>query len=147
MTRATVSADGETITVHIPLTFRKRGGRKRVVTPDGAEWAPRPRVDNAMVKALARAFRWRKMLDEGVHATLEDLARAKRLAPSYVSGILRLTLLAPEIVEAILDGRQPAELQLEDLLEGIPVEVGGAVPYASPIKRRPPAWHCPPHHD
>ena len=65
MTRATVSADGETITVHIPLTFRKRGGRKLVVTPDGAEWAPRPRVDNAMVKALARAFRWRKMLDDG----------------------------------------------------------------------------------
>ena len=63
MTRATVSADGETITVHIPLTFRKRGGRKLVVTPDGAAWAPRPRVDNAMVKALARAFRWRKMLD------------------------------------------------------------------------------------
>ena len=80
MKRATVSADGETITVHIPLTFRKRGGRKLVVTPDGAEWAPRPRVDNAMVKALARAFRWRKMLDTGVHATLEDLARAKGVA-------------------------------------------------------------------
>jgi len=102
--RATVSADGETITVHIPLTFRKRGGRKLVVTPDGAEWAPRPRVDNAMVKALARAFRWRKMLAEGVYATLVDLARAKRLPPSYVSGILRLTLLAPQIVEAILEG-------------------------------------------
>ena len=63
MKRATVSADGETITVHIPMTFTKRGGRKLVVTPDGAEWAPRPRVDNAMVKALAPAFRWRKMLD------------------------------------------------------------------------------------
>jgi hypothetical protein len=89
-----------------------------VVTPDGAEWAPRPRVDNAMVKALARAFRWRKMLDEGVHATVEELARAKGLAPSYVSGILRLTLLAPRIVEAILDGRQRADLQLDDLLAG-----------------------------
>ena len=87
-----------------------------MVTPDGAEWAPRPRVDNAMVKALARAFRWRKMLDTGVHATLEDLARAKGVAPSYVSRVLRLTLLAPEIVEAILDGRQPVELQLDDLL-------------------------------
>ena len=76
----------------------------------------RPRVDNAMVKALARAFRWRKMLDTGVHATLEDLAKAKGVAPSYVSRVLRLTLLAPEIVEAILDGRQPAELQLDDLL-------------------------------
>jgi hypothetical protein len=71
-----------------------------------------------MVKALGRAFRWRRMLDEGVHGTLEDLARAKGLAPSYVSGILRLTLLAPEIVEAILDGWQPAELQLEHMLEG-----------------------------
>jgi hypothetical protein len=106
--RATVSADGETITVHIPFTFRKRGGRKLVVTPDGASWAPRPRVDNAMVKALARAFRWRRMLDEGVHATLEDLTRAKGVAPSCVSRVLRLTLLAPDIVEAILDGRQPA---------------------------------------
>jgi hypothetical protein len=124
VTRATVSADSETITIHIPLTFRKRGGRKRVVTPDGAVWAPRPRVDNAMVEALARAFRWRKMLDEGVHGTLEDLGKAKRLAPSYVSGILRLTLLAPEIVEAILDGRQPAELQLDDLLAGFPIGWG-----------------------
>ena len=78
MTRAMVVADGETITVHIPLTFRKRGGRKLVVTPDGAVWAPRPRVDNAMVKALARAFRWRRMLDTGVHATLEDLSEGQR---------------------------------------------------------------------
>ena len=122
MTRATVSADGETITVHIPLTFRKRGGRKRVVTPDGAEWAPRPRVDNAMVKALARAFRWRKMLDEGAYGTIEELAKAKGIAKTYVSGILRLTLLAPVIVEAILDGRQAAELQLDDLLAGFPLE-------------------------
>jgi hypothetical protein len=64
------------------------------------------RVDNAMIKALARAFRWRKMLDTGVHATLEDLARAKGANATYVSRILRLTLLAPEIVEALLDGRQ-----------------------------------------
>ena len=88
------------------------------MTPDGNSWAPRPRVDNAMVKALAWAFRWRKMLDTGVHATLDDLAKAKGVAPSYVSRVLRLTLLAPEIVEAILDGRQPAELQLDDLLRG-----------------------------
>jgi hypothetical protein len=120
--RATVSADGETITVHIPLTFRKRGGRKLVVTPDGAEWEPRPWVDNAMVKALARAFRWRKMLGTGEYAALEDLARAKRVHATYVSRVLRLTLLAPEIVESILDGRQPAELQLDDLLEGFPLE-------------------------
>ena len=122
MTRATVSADGETITVHIPLTFKKRGGRKRVVMPEGVQWAPRPWVDNAMVKALARAFRWRQMLDEGVHATLEDLARARGAHATYVSRVLRLPLLAPEIVESILDGRQPAELQLECLLAGFPLE-------------------------
>ncbi len=122
MTRATVSADGETITVHIPMTFRKRGGRKVVVTPDGADWAPRPRVDNAMVKALARAFRWRKMLDTGVHATVDDLAKAKGVAPSYVSRVLRLTLLAPEIVEAILDGRHSPELTMARLFRPFPVE-------------------------
>jgi hypothetical protein len=74
-----------------------------------------------MVQALARAFRWRKRLDEGVHATIEDLARAKGVHATYVSRVLRLTLLAPEIVEAILDGRQPAGLQLDDLLEGFPL--------------------------
>jgi hypothetical protein len=74
-----------------------------------------------MVKALARAFRWRKQLDESVHATLKDLARAKSVNPTYVSRILRLTLLAPDIVEAILDGRQAAELQLDDLLAGFPL--------------------------
>ena len=96
-----------------------------MVTPDGAPWAPRPRVDNAMVKALARAFRWRKMLDTGVHATLEDLARAKGVNATYVSRVLRLTLLAPDIVEAILDGRQPAELQLDDLLAGFSLDWEG----------------------
>jgi hypothetical protein len=122
MKRATVSADGETITVHIPIKFRKRGGRKLVVTPDGAAWPPRPRVDNAMVKALARAFRWRKMLDDGVCGTLEDLATAKGVHATYASRVLRLTLLAPDIVEAMLDGRQPAESQLGALFEGFPLD-------------------------
>ena len=75
-----------------------------------------------MVKAVARAFRWRKMLDTGVYATVEDLGKAKGIGKTYVSQILRLTLLAPEIVEAILDGRQPAELQLDDLLQGVPLD-------------------------
>ncbi len=78
-----------------------------VHAPDGAEWAPRPRVDNAMVKALARAFRWRKMLDEGACGTIEDRAKAKGVVPSYVSRVLMLTLLAPEIVErSLMDGNR-----------------------------------------
>jgi hypothetical protein len=113
--------DGETIVVHISLTFRRRGGRKRVVTPDGAEWAPRPRVDNAMVKVLARVFRWRNLLDTGLYSTIEDLAKSKRIAKTYVSQVLRLTLLAPDIVEAILDGRQPSEISLGVLLKDFPL--------------------------
>ena len=78
-----------------------------------------------MVKALARAFRWRKMLDTGVHATLEDLARAKGVHATYVSRVLRLTQLAPEIVVAILDGRRPEGMRLEELL-GVSDGVGRA---------------------
>jgi hypothetical protein len=81
-----------------------------------------------MVKALARAFRWRKLLDEGAHSTLKDLARAKGVGTTHFSRVLRLTLLAPEIVEAILDGRQPAVLQLDDRLEWFPLEWEGRFP-------------------
>ena len=115
--RASVSADGETITIHIPMTFRKRGGRKMVVTPDGAPWAPRPRVDNAMVKALARAFRWQRMLDEGVCGTIEELARREKVNRGYMCSVLRLTLLAPDLVEAVLDGRHGPQMTLARLLE------------------------------
>jgi hypothetical protein len=121
-TRATVSADGETITIHIPMRFRKCGGRKTVVTPDGTPWAPRRRIDNALVKAVARAFRWQRMLDEGVCGTIGELAKRERVNRGYMSRVLRLTLLAPDVVEAILNGRQWADLRLEDLLEGFPLE-------------------------
>ena len=118
MTDVRLSQDGRSITVRVPMVFTKRGGRKLVISPDGApSWAPlRQRVDNAMVKALARAFRWRKLLETGVHGTVEEIAAAERINPSYVSRVLRLTLLAPDIVEAILDGRQPAGLTLAVLM-------------------------------
>jgi len=124
MANPEMSPDGRTLTVHAPLTFRSRGGRKLVIAPQGAEaWVlPRPRVDNAMVKALARAFRWRRMLETGTHTTVAEIAAAENINASYIGRVLRLTLLSPETVEAILDGRQPAQLQLEDLLRPFPVE-------------------------
>jgi hypothetical protein len=79
-----------------------------VVTPDGAERAPRPRVDNAIVKALARAFRWRRMIESGRYANLTELAGAEKVTLTYLTRILNLALLEPDLVEAILDGRQPA---------------------------------------
>jgi hypothetical protein len=118
--QTTVAADGETITIHIPMIFARRGGRKLVMTPDGAPWALRPRVDNALIKALARAFRWQRMLDEGVCGTIEELAIRERIDRAYLSRMLRLTLLATDIVEKILDGRQPEGMRLEDLWNAVP---------------------------
>lgn len=119
-----LSGDGETLTVQIPLRLRKRGGRKLIVAPEGAAArAPqRARVDNAMVKAVARAFRWRKVLETGVYATIEEIAAAERINPSYVSRILRLTLLAPSIIEAALNGRQTPEMTLAVLMKPFPVD-------------------------
>ena len=113
----------DSLTVRVLMTFRKRGGRKQVIAPDGQpSWAPpRARIDNTMVKALARAFRWRRMLETGRYTTIDELARAEKINAPYVSRILRLTLLAPEIVEAILDGRQAPAVTLPGLMKGFPV--------------------------
>jgi hypothetical protein len=115
--------DGETLTVQIPLRLRKRGGRKLMVVPDGAAaWAPqRARVDNALIKALARAHRWRRMLESGEYASITELATAEKINQSYVCRVLRLTLLAPDVVEAILDGRHTAEMTLATMMEPFPV--------------------------
>lgn len=111
-------------TVFVPMTFRRIGGRKRIVLPDGGLYNPQQRVsiDNAIVRALARAFRWRRQLETGRHASINELAKADRIDRAYASRVLRLTLLAPDIVEAILAGRQPERLKLRDLLEPFPVE-------------------------
>ncbi len=124
MTNARLSDDGRTLTVRVPMAFAKRGGRKSVIPPDGVStvMSSRPRVDSTLVKALARAFRWRKLLETGVYATIDEMAAAEKINPSYVCRVLRLTLLAPGIVEAILDGRQPADMTLAALMRPFPVE-------------------------
>jgi hypothetical protein len=121
--RPILSKDGRTMTVHIPITFRRQGGRKQVVTPAGATpWIPTPRrVDNTLVKAIVRAHRWRDMLESRRYATVRDLAKAEVINESYLGRVLRLTLLSPAIIEAILEGRQPVTLELDDLLTQFPV--------------------------
>jgi hypothetical protein len=123
MTRgADTRLDGATLVVRIPMRFQHRGSRKRIVAPDGSELSPatKSQPDTTLVKALARAWRWHRMLEEGQFGTLAELADAERISRSYVCRVLRLTLLAPDIVERILDGRPTAELA--QLLQPFPVE-------------------------
>src|SRR3712207_8405305 len=80
------------------------------------------RADPALVKALARAFRYQRLLEEGRYASISEMAAAERIDRGYLGRILRLTLLAPDIVEGILDGRQPAEPELPTLMEPFPLE-------------------------
>ncbi|MFN3972752.1 MAG: hypothetical protein ACK4L4_15520 [Gemmobacter sp.] len=118
MTRARVIPD--TITVHVPFRLVKRGGRKQIFLPIGG---PVPRnVDDTLVKALARAFRWKRMLESGDFATIVELGQSEGIAPSYMTRVVRLTLLAPEIVEAILDGRQGPRVTLARLMSCFPVD-------------------------
>ena len=116
------------VTVVVPMTIRRRGGRKQILGPD---WAPvraggdaagvaTTRGAPALVKALARAFRWRRMLEEGRYGSIRELAAAKQTERTLVARSLALTLLAPDIVEAILDGRVPACLSLASFRHGIP---------------------------
>jgi hypothetical protein len=121
MTETKLRPDGTTITVFLPIAWRRRGGRKVIVAPPGCDdWAPPPKIDHPLVKALARAHRWQRLLESGEYGTLAELADAERISRSYVSRVLRLTLLAPDIVERILDGGPT--VGLVEFLKPFPVE-------------------------
>lgn len=111
------------VTVRVPLTIRHQPGKKTVVTPMTDGVAPvTTGADPTLVKALARAFRYQRMLNEGRYASISEMAEAERLERGYLGTLLRLTLLAPDLVEAILDGRQPEGLGSRQLFEPFPVE-------------------------
>ena len=111
------------ITVRVPLAIRHRPGRKTVVTPMTDGVAPvTTRADPALVKALARAFRYQRMLDQGRYASITEMAAAERIERGYLGSLLRLTLLAPEIVEVILDGMPGELLTLQHVMGIFPPE-------------------------
>jgi len=114
--------DSAVLTIKVPFSVRKRGGRKLVLAPDGAAIPPAaPHVDSTLVKAVARAFRWQKMLETGRYATIKEIAKAEKINPSYISRVLRLTLLAPATVQAILDGRADCAPTLAEAMVPFPV--------------------------
>jgi len=104
----------ETVTLHVPFRVVKRGGRKEMHLPDGVR--PDRKADNTLVKALARAFRWKRMLESGEFSSISELAEKEGIAFTYMARLMRLSLLSPTIVDAIMDGRQPARIPLADLM-------------------------------
>ena len=109
---------------HIPIKIKIRGGKTVMVLPDGSRVIEQREVtiDNALVKALARAFRWQRFLQDGVFNTIDDLAEAEQINPSYVSRMLRLAFLSPRIIEAIVAGKHPAHLTMKDLMTPFPAD-------------------------
>lgn len=110
-----------TITVHIPITFKKHGGRKYIISPHTLpeEYQP-PKESDSIMKAVAQAFLWKGMIERGEVISVADLAIKLNMNESYTGRVLRLTLLAPDIIDAILAGRQPKHLTLRDFLKPVP---------------------------
>jgi hypothetical protein len=110
-----------TLTIRIPMRLRRRGGRKLIMTPEGAIPSPKPRPDDTLIKALIRAHRWRRRIESGAAKSVTDLAEQEGVTAAYVCRLLPLTCLAPDLVEAILDGRQPKGLRLAEMLRNGPM--------------------------
>jgi len=121
--RLTVLQDADCIVIHIPMTFKKRSGRKEIVLPDGVASAPSADDDARcpLRVALARAFRWQKIIESGEVKSNCDLARKLKLDQSYIARTIRLASLAPDIVEAILKGDEPSGLSLRSMRGEIPL--------------------------
>ena len=112
----------DTLTIRIPMRLQRRGGRKLIMTPEGsAAPTPKPRRDDTLIKALVRAHRWRRQIESGRARSITDLAEHEGVTDAYVCRLLPLTCLAPDIVEAILDGRQPKGLRLAEVLGNGPL--------------------------
>jgi hypothetical protein len=111
------------VTVHVPMTFTVRGGRKTIIgpIPEQAHQPPRTRFDDSITKAIARAWRWQTLIEAGEYANITELAKAEKVDASYAFRVLRLTLLAPDIVETVLD-RRGTNLTLNVLLKPLPIE-------------------------
>lgn len=120
----TVSRDGDTIVVRIPVRFHRRNGRQMVLTHGGnnSDGHDERGSNGTLVSALAKAHRWQEQLESGEFAGLEDLASANGVDRTYVGRILRLTSLAPEIVQRILDGDEPEGISLRRLQKDLPIE-------------------------
>lgn len=121
--RPVVKQDGDCVVVSIPMMFRKRNGRKQIVLPPGVR-AETTKEDDARCPlrvALARAYRWQKMIESGEVRSAGELARRLKLDRSFIARTLRLAALAPDVVEAVLRGDEPDGLSLGSLRGELPL--------------------------
>ena len=113
-----MSPEINSITIHIPMTFKRRGGRKLVITPDGVAPAVPVAVDDTMMKLLVKAHCWRRRIESGKARSITDLAGQENVSATYITRILALTCLAPDITMAILDGCFPRGLSMNTMVQG-----------------------------
>ena len=115
------SSDGR-LTLSVPIQFKRRAGRKQVTLPNGEPGKPRPwdTTGTALQLALARGHPWLALLESGDAKSLREIASLEGVDNSYVSRMVNLTTLAPDIVDAILLNTLPDHLTLFDLAVGPP---------------------------
>lgn len=107
---------GEQRVTMVPLTIRRKRNHKVMTPPPGEHSAlGSGGEDISMIRALGKAFYWQKLLDQGKFATIRDLSRSMKLEQGWVAEVLRMTMLAPDIIEAVLEGKQPRHLNLQTL--------------------------------
>jgi hypothetical protein len=115
--------EGNVISVRVPIKIKRYGGKKLILLPEGAHMtalqeASKP--DETLVRALAKAYYWQNLIDTGRYKSIDDMSRQRKINSSYMSRILRLNQLAPQIKKAILDGTQPRQLSLQDMQNPFP---------------------------
>lgn len=115
--------EGNVISVRVPIKIKRYGGKKLILLPEGAHMtAPQEasKPDETLVRALAKAYYWQSLIDTGRYKSIDDMSRQRKINSSYMSRILRLNQLAPQIKKAILDGTQPRQLSLQDMQTPFP---------------------------
>ena len=117
-----MNPDG-TITVYVPITFKRAGGRNFIMTPtESVQPFELPKEHEPLINALIKTFTWKEMIDKGEASSMKAIALKEKVSESFICRMFRLTLLAPDIIETILDGRQPKTLTLSECMKPFPIE-------------------------
>ena len=126
MTTISVNETLDTLQIRIPVQFSRRSSRKMIIAPDGniipeMSSLTADNTDHTFISALSKAFLWQRMLDEGKYESPKELAEKEKVEVTHMYRVMRLTLLAPDIIEAVLNGTQPRTLTLQNVIRGFPV--------------------------